>query len=105
MKRFVIVSLGLTLCLWSLSPAFASIDEEDVSRLAKKIQSGKGFAEAMSISAEQRQILFIKIGFGLNYLIEFKTKTCYRLFDDGVFVVNCGIIKKAYPLLAPLISW
>ena len=105
MKRFVTVILGLALCFCSFTPAFASIDEEDVSRLAKKLQSGKGFAEAMSISSEQRQILFIKIGFGLNYLIEFKTKTCYRLFDDGVFVVDCGIIKKGYPLLAPLISW
>lgn len=105
MKRFAIVMSGLMLCLWSLSPAFASIDEEDVSRLAKKIKSGNGFAEALTISSEERQILFIKIGFGLNYLIEFRTRTCYRLFDDGVFLVDCGVIKKGYPLLAPLISW
>ncbi|MCH8077210.1 MAG: hypothetical protein IIC13_13805 [SAR324 cluster bacterium] len=105
MKRFVTVVLGLALCFWSLTPAFAVIDEDDVSRLAKRLLTGKGFAEAWSISSKERQILFIKIGFGLNYLIEFRTKSCYRLFDDGVFVIDCGIIKKGYPLLAPLITW
>lgn len=96
---------GLALCFWSLSPAFASNDEDDVARLAKKLQSGKGFVEAWSLPPKQRQILLIKIGFGLNYLIEFRTKTCYRLFNDGVFVIDCGILQKAYPLLSPLISW
>ena len=105
MKYIVTAILGIALSFWSLSPALATIDEEDVSRLAKKLQSGKGFAEAWTISSEERQILFIKIGYGLNYLIEFKTRTCYRLFDDGVFVIDCGIVKKGYPLLAPLISW
>jgi len=105
MKRFVTVILGVALCFWSLTPAYGAIDEEDVSRLAKKLQTEKGFAEAWSIPSKDRQILFLKIGFGLNYLIEFKTKSCFRLFDDGVFVIDCGIIKKGYPLVAPLITW
>ena len=37
MKRFVTVVLGLALCFWSLTPAFAVIDEDDVSRLAKRL--------------------------------------------------------------------
>lgn len=105
MKRVVTMIFGMALCAWSLSPAFASMDEEDVARLAKKLQSGKGFAEAWTLPSKQRQMLLIKIGFGLNYLIEFSTKSCYRLLGDGVFVIDCGIIKKAYPLISPLISW
>ena len=105
MKRFVIVMVSLMVCAWSFSPAMGAMDERNIAKLAKWLKTGKGFRYTGSIPSDQRQLLIIKLGYGLKYLSDFKTRLCYLWDDRPVEKFDCDIIKKGYPLVAPLIYW
>lgn len=105
MKKATLILLGMVLCLWSFSPAFGAMDEKNIATLAKWLQAGRGFNYSGSIPSEQRQLLILKLGYGLKYLIDFKTKICYIWDEKPITTIECGIIKKGYPLVAPLITW
>ena len=105
MKDLIRTMIGLVIFGWSLSPAMGAMDEKNIAKLAEMLKTGKGFRYTGSIPSDQRQLLIIKLGYGLKYLIDFKTRLCYIWNDYPVEKIECDIIKKGYPLVAPLITW
>lgn len=105
MFKISIVLFALFLALFSTNVALASIDEEDISEMVKKLSEGKSFAEVEEIGIKNVQIFFFSTASRAGYIIDFKTKTCYFRLNQSVTTANCAKIKKGYPLIAPLITW
>ncbi len=95
MKKLIAVLIALGFLIVMAFHAAAAWDAEGVAKMVEKVKKGEGFSKRNSIPDEQ--IIFFSI-----YVIDIKAQLC---FTKGYSLVSCEKIKKAFPLIAPLITW
>lgn len=85
------------------SVARAAWDEKDVAKVVQAIKAGKSVVEAHDYPGMQ-VVHFSTAGLSFfSYTIDIKAQLC--LASGGATAVSCKVLKKAYPLMAPFITW
>jgi hypothetical protein len=104
--RFVLWLGLISVILLSIAaqPASASYDEGDIAKAVKAVAEGKHLFDTGGMDKDRIQIIQFEVLIGVFYQIDIKARTCYYVYG-GPTIVPCRIIKKGYPLFAPLITW
>ena len=81
-------------------PVSAATTEEIIAYLLEKVKKGEGFTQPFNLPEGQEQIFW----FG-DYSVDIKAQLCFVGSRPPNLFVPCEKLKKAYPMIAPLITW
>ena len=100
MKKLIAVLIALGFLMVMAFPVSAAYDKDDIGELVEKFKKGEGFFEGVNIPSEQRQLINF-----LMYRIDIKAQLCFSGIQPSFSLVPCEVLKKAYPMIAPFITW
>jgi len=106
--RIVAIWCGALLVstLLAQSASAAEWDAKRVEKVAADLKAGKAVTETGTLAKSDAQILTVVVNESLTYLIDYKAKVCFasRNATEPFTFVPCPVLRRGYPVLAPLLG-
>ena len=99
------ILLAVVISMMLAVPAFADYDEDELKEIEQKLQAGENFDKNDFYPPRGKYSQVLRLRNGGGYLIDFRARLCFHIFQSGTQIIPSRAIKIGYPKIGKLITW